>query len=745
MTGSAVLDAVTRLVIAAPKRVLAASLLLVAALAVIGAPVSEKLSTEGFADPGAESTKVVKALSESFQLGDGQLILLVKAPTRIDTPAGKALVDRLVAELREQQHVATVASPWDAADPIASGAMSRDGRSVLITAGIGGGQAQAAKHAADLGQRFDGEYDGGFTVAAGGTGVASAEISEQTRRDLETSEAIAIPVSFAVLIWVFGGLLPAAIPLVVGCSAIVGSMAILRLLAEITEVSVFALNVAAGIGLALAIDYSLLILSRWREEISDGAGPAKALERTMRSAGRTVAFSAVTVALCLAALALFPMPALRSLAYGGVAVVVFAALASLVVAPAAILLTAKRIAKHRGRHRSPAGVWRRWARAVMHRPWIALAATVIPLLIIASPFLDAKFGFPDERILPSNFTARQVGDQIHENFNQDLTSSVQIVIPGAENVTATQVASYAAELSAVPSVVAVAAPDATFAAGTAVGPARDTSTGGTDGSVLLTVATRAAPLSSESAGLLDDLRAIPPPAEANVWFGGLEQSNRDSIGSIADRMPWVLISIAVVMLALLFVMTRSVVVPVKALLLNILSLSATFGAMVWVFQEGHLGGLGTPALGSLFAIVPVLLFCITFGLSMDYEVFLISRIRECWLASDRSKAANSEAVAQGLTSTGRVVTAAALIMIINFAALIASQVPLMRMFGVGLTLAILLDATVIRIVLLPASMTLLGRWNWWTPHISRAPWRRVPPTYADPQLRQTVPSGRVMP
>jgi RND superfamily putative drug exporter len=457
----------------------------------------------------------------------------------------------------------------------------------------------------------------------------------------------------------------------------------------------------------------------------------------MQTAGRTVVFSAITVGLCLAPMALFPMYALRSLAYGGVAVVAFAALASLVVAPAAILVTSKRIAKRRGRHRSPAGMWHRWATTVMRHPWIALVATVIPLLIVASPFLDAKIGLPDERILPSTFAARQVGDEIHRNFNQDLAAAVQIVIPATEHIDDAALSSYAAELSAVPGVVAVAAEDRTFSGGTAVGPSGETSGRSPDGNVLLTVATRVTPLSDESAALLDDLRAVPPPA--TVWFGGLEQSNRDSITGITDRLPLVLVTIAAVMLLLLFIMTGSVVVPVKALLLNVLSLSATFGVMVWVFQEGHLGGLGTTAAGSLFAIVPVLMFCITFGLSMDYEVFMISRIRECWLASDRTRAANNEAVVQGLASTGRVVTAAALIMIINFAALIASQVPLMRMFGVGLTLAILLDATVIRIVLLPASMTLLGRWNWWGPRFGRRP----PRTHTDVPLTEKVPAVEV--
>lgn len=713
------IDALARLVTLAPKRVLAATLLIMAVAAVIAAPGPHRFSTGGFADPNAESTKATLLMVEKFHLGDVQLILLVRAPEPVDTPAARKFVEELVAQLRGANHVAAVTSPWDSPDPVAAGVISRDKRSALIVAGIEGGETQSAVYAAGLADRFKGDHDGGITVSAGGTGVGSAEITEQTRRDLSVSEAIALPISFAVLVWVFGGLVAAMIPLTVGCFAILGSMAILRLLADVTDVSVFALNLAVCMGLALAIDYSLLIVSRYREEFGAGAEPEEAIRRTMRTAGRTVAYSAVTVGLCLAAMAFFPMYMVRSLAYGGVAVVVLAALASFFVTPAAILVTAERVAKGRVRRGLAANGWYRWAQIVTGRPGIAVVATALPLLVVALPFLDARFGLPDDRILPPTSTAREVGNQIRANFNQDLASAIQVVIPAAGHLSGTQIRSYAAELSRTPGVVAVSSPDATFTGGTAVGrPSGPTGTH--DGSVLLTTATRAAKFSGESNTLLDNLHAVPPPVGTTVWFGGLEQTNRDSIDSIAARLPVVLGSIAAVMFGLLFMLTGSVIVPLKALALNMLSLSATFGAMVWVFQEGHLSGLGTTVVGVLLAVVPVLMFCIAFGLSMDYEVFLISRMREFWLASDKTRAANNEAVALGLASTGRVVTAAALIMAITFAATIASQVSLMRIFGLGLTLAVLLDATIIRMVLLPATMTLLGRWNWWAPPFARA-------------------------
>jgi putative drug exporter of the RND superfamily len=712
------IDALAQFITAARKRVLAAALLLMVVAGVIGAPVSHTLSTGGFADPNADSTKATRLLVDKFHVGDVQLTLLARAPEGIDTPAARKFVAELVAQLRASDHVATVTSPWDSPDPVAAGTMSRDKRSALVVAGIEGGETQAAVDAAKLAHRFSGDHDGGITVLAGGTGVASAEVSEQTRRDLSASEAIALPISFAVLVWVFGGLVAAMIPLLVGCFAILGSMAILRLLADVTDVSAFALNLATGMGLALAIDYSLLIVSRYREEIGAGAEPEEAIRRTMRSAGRTVCYSAVTVGLCLAAMELFPMYVVRSLAYGGVAVVVLAALASLLVTPAAILITAKRIAKARVPRDLSANAWYRWARMVMRRPAIAVVATAVPLLVVASPFLHARFGFPDERILPPSSTARQVGNEIRANFNQDLQSAVQVVIPETGHLSVTQIRSYAADLSRTPGVVAVVSPDATFARGIAVGPPSGP-TGVRDGSVLLTITTRAAPFSGEYRTVLDHLHTVPRPADATVWFGGLEQTNQDSMDRIAARLPMVLGSIAAVMFALLFMLTGSVIIPIKALALDVFSLSATFGAMVWVFQDGHLGGLGTSVSGALLAVVPVLLFCFAFGLSMDYEVFLISRMREFWLDSDQTRAANNKAVALGLASTGRVVTAAALIMAISFAALIGSQVSINRIFGLGLTLAILVDATIIRMLLLPATMALLGRWNWWAPRLAQ--------------------------
>jgi RND superfamily putative drug exporter len=708
------LDVLARAVIAAPKRIIAIAVLVMAAAGILGAPVGTMLSAGGYTDPDAESNRANRILIEKFDQGVVPLYLLVEAPGKITAEPARGVVDGLVADLERSDEVAGVTSPWDMPDPVAAGLVSRDGTSALVVAHVRGDDSSGQYAAEALAKQFAAVHYSGVSVSVGGPGAVSTQIAEQSRKDLTLSEAIVLPVSFAVLVWVFGGMIAALIPLAIGAFAVLSSLAILRGLAEITEVSVFAPNLTVALGLALAIDYSLLLVSRYREEVTDGADPHEAIRRTMNTAGRTVVYSAVTVALCLATMALLPMYFLRSFAYGGVSVVVTAAVAALVIAPAAIIVSAARIGKARRPKPLTESRWYSWAMAVMKRPKTAVAVTVVPLLVLGLPFLDVKFGYADDRILPASAEARQVGDQIRTEFTQEAGAAIPIVIEHAGSVDPDAVNRYAAELSRLNGVLAVSTPAATYSQGGAAGP--PTGRAATrDGTTLLTVSTSTVPFTEQSADVLDRLHEVPAPADTTALFSGPEQSNRDSIESIASRLPVLLALIATVMFVLLFLLTGSIVVPLKALLLNTLSLTATFGAMVWIFQEGHLNGLGTTAVGILVATMPVLMFCITFGLSMDYEVFLISRIREFWLASDGSREANVRAVALGLAGTGRVVTAGALIMAVAFAGLIASQVSVMRLFGVGLTVAVLVDATVIRSVLLPAVMVLLGRWNWWAP------------------------------
>ena len=351
---------------------------------------------------------------------------------------------------------------------------------------------------------------------------------------------------------------------------------------------------------------------------------------------------------------------------------------------------------------------------------LPIGLAVIALLVfLGAPFLGVRPGFPDDRVLPKSASAHQVGDLLRDDFANDTDSAVPIVIVDSTALEPAEIDRYAAELSRVHDVNSVSAPSGGYVGGRLAGPPV-AATGQASGSTLLTVASSVPLFSTRSEDQLTLLHAVDSPGGRTVEFGGLAQTNRDSVAAITSRLPLVLGLIAGIMLVLLFLLTGSVVLPVKALILNVLSLSAAFGAMVWIFQDGHLGALGTTSTGTLVANMPVLLFCVAFGLSMDYEVFLVSRIREFWLASPQTAADNDESVALGLARTGRVITAAALIMAITFSALVAAKVALMRLFGVGLTLAVLMDATLVRLVLVPAFMHVAGEWNWWAPKPLRA-------------------------
>ena len=713
--------------ITAPRRVITVAALLTLALAIFGVPVAKSLSASGFQDPTSESAKGAQLLTDKFGQGGAQLLLTVSATAGFDSPQARAVGTDIVDQLRRSPHVASVTSPWTAPPPAAKDLISKDRTAGLIIAGINGSESDQQKYAKELSQQVTHDRDG-VTVRAGGIAMVNVQITDQSQHDLVLMESIAIPLSFLVLVWVFGGLLAAALPVAVGGMAILGALAVLRAISFATDVSIFALNLTTAMGLALAIDYTLLMISRYRDELADGASREDAIVRTMTSAGRTVLFSATTVALSVAVMVLFPMHFLKSFAYAGVATVAFAAAAAVIVTPAALVLLGdrldsldiRRLARRLLRRPEPVAkaveqlFWYRWTKSVLrHAVPIGLAGVAL-LLVLGAPFLGVRWGFPDDRVLPRSAAAHQVGDQLRSNFVDNSDTAVTIVIPNANQLAPGDIDRYASDLSRVPDVSAVSVPTGTFVAGNRVGPP-SAPTDETHGSAFLTVDSTAPLFSDRSEAQLDRLHAVPGPAGRHVDITGTAQINRDSVHAITSRLPLVLGLIAAIMFVLLFLLTRSVVMPLKALALNVLSLTAAFGAMVWIFQDGHLGALGTTPTGTLVANVPVLLFCIAFGLSMDYEVFLVARIREFWLASGRTRADNDESVVLGIARTGRVITAAALVMSISFAALIAAHVSFMRMFGLGLALAVLADATLVRMVLVPAFMHVMGEWNWWAP------------------------------
>jgi RND superfamily putative drug exporter len=734
------LQGIARLALAAPRRIIGIAALVLVAAAVFGIPVAKSLSAGGFQDPTSQSARALKLLNDKFGQSDQQMLIVVTAPAGARSAQARQAATDIVEQLEGSPMVFNVSSAWTgpSSEPsaAAAGLISKDGKSGLIVANLKGGENNAQKYAKTLAAQVVHDRDG-VTVRAGGVAMAYDQINQQNERDLLLMESLTIPLSFLVLVWVFGGLLAAALPLLLGGLAIVGSMSVLRLIAFTTDVSTYSLNLSTALGLALAIDYTLLIISRYRDELADGADPDQALVRTMATAGRTVLFSATTVALSMAVMMLFPMYFLKSFAYAGIATVGLVAVAAILVTPAAIALLgprldsldvrrlARRVLRRPDPVRKPVEqlFWYRSTKFVMRRAMPIGLAVVALLLLLGVPFLGVKWGMPDDRVLPRSASSHQIGDELRNNFADDSATAVPVVIPDAGGLDPADLGRYAADLSRVPEVSTVTAPTGTYRAGSWIGPPA-AATGLADGSAFVTVSTTAPLFSQASNTQLTRLHDVPGPAGRSVQMAGSAQINQDSVDGITKELPLVLGLIAAIAFVLLFLLTGSVVLPLKALVLNVLSLTAAFGALVWIFQDGHLGALGTTPSGTLVANIPVLLFCIAFGLSMDYEVFLVSRIREYWLQSQAAepttdgaaaRAANDQSVALGLARTGRVITAAALVMSISFAALTAAQVSFMRMFGLGLTLAVLVDATLVRMVLVPAFMHVLGRRNWWAP------------------------------
>lgn len=690
----------------APKLVLAVAGVAFLVFGMLGALVTDRLTSGGFVDPDAQSSHAADVLAAEHGVAHMQLIFAVDAPDTVDGPGARGVAARIVADLHADDRISTVTS-W--AEPAGAALVSRDRHTGLIIAGVDGDEDQAQRAARELADRHTGDRDG-VHVLAGGQAMAFEEINAAASRDLVLAEAIAVPLTFLLLVWFLRSVVAAAVPVVVGVLAIVGTTGVLFALTFLTELSVFALNITTALGLALAIDYSLLLIGRYREEISRGAPHERALSSAMRHGGRAVVFSGVIVATALVGLWVFPMAFLRSIGYAGVAVVVLSVVLALTCVPALLALFGPRMNRRPQREAVPAETTRlhRIARAVQRRPVLAAVPVLAVLLLAGSPVLDLRVGLPDDRVLTADAQSRQVGDRIRDGFDQNITGTVDIVVTAAPP---DRLAAYAADLSRVEGVTAVTGTAGVYTGGAAVGPA--TGPVGSDGSAHLAVATVHNPYSDEGRAQLDALRAVDPPGD--ILVGGLAQQTADTAAGISRGFVIALLWIVATTAILLFLLTGSLLLPLKALVLNTLSLAATFGALVWIFQEGNLGGLGTTATGYTIATVPVLLFCVAFGLSMDYEVFLLSRFTEEWERSGRTRADVDTAVAVGLARSGRVVTAAALLMAVVFVGIATSEVSIMRALGVGLALAVVLDATLVRTVLVPAAMRIAGTANWWTP------------------------------
>ncbi|MFF5359705.1 MMPL family transporter [Streptomyces scabiei] len=709
--------ALARLTGSRARLLLVLTVILLAGAVVLGSGVADRLrsgGSGGVVDPSSESSYAAGVLEREFPGARPNLVLLARAGTGVDDADVARQGRELAARLADEPGVTGVTSYWDTG----SGALrSKDGREALVVARLTGDELEADR---TLENRIVGHFDGrrgDLTVRIGGSVAVQNEQQTFIREDLVRAEVIALPITLLILMVVFGSAVAALLPIGIGVIAILGTNAVLRVLTSFTDVSVFATNLTTALGLGLAIDYALLIVRRYREELAAGRDTSGALAVTLNTAGRTVLFSAATVAVSLAAMLVFPLYFLRSLAYAGISVVVLAAVAALVVLPALLAVLGRRIdsldVRKLVRRRSRAGArpaaagaaWARLARGVMRRAPLVATGTLAVLLLLGAPFLNVDFGTADYRQLPSSADSRVVQEHIRDRFQGSPTGAVEVVTRQAP---AAGLGAYAERLSRIDGVLRVDAPTGTYTDGRATGPAQP---GRTSGEIAyLTVVPGVEAVSDEGKDLVRDVRAVDTDFPASA--SGTTAALIDSQAAIGRGLPWAVGIIVLATLVLVFLITGSVLVPLQAVLLNALSLTAMLGAVVWVFQDGHLSGLlGFTPTGSIETALPVLMFCLAFGLSMDYGVFLLSRIKEEHERTHDHRAA----VVEGIRSTGGVITAAALVLSVVMVAIGTSRITNTKMLGLGVALAILMDAMVIRTLLVPAVLSLTGRATWWAP------------------------------
>ncbi|MEV6578416.1 MMPL family transporter [Streptomyces sp. NPDC051582] len=704
----------TRIVTARPRLSLLLALVVTALAVLAGGGVAERMGSGGWEDPDARSTYAAAVLEREFPGSQPNLLLLVDARpgvAGVDDPAVAAEAERLTERLASEQGVAGVGSYWRTHLPALR---SEDGRQALIAARVLGDEKTRAAVLEKIAPRYRGEH-GPVGVSLGGPVTVQREVTTTIQEDLLRAEVIALPVTLVLLVLVFGSAVAALLPLGVGIVAILGTNAVLRGLTEFTEVSVFAQNLTTALGLGLAIDYALFIVRRFREELAAGRDPAAAVGATLRTAGRTVLFSALTVAVSLSAMLFFPMYFLRSFAYAGVAVVLLAAAAALVLLPAALVLLGERVnsldLRRLWRRRrsgagagepgaaaaagAGAGAGRGWARTtalVMRRAPVFAIATTAGLLLLGLPFLGVKFGTVDDRQLPETAPSHLVQQQIRDGFPGSPGAGLTVLAEGAAGPA--DLTAYRDRLAALPGV-------------RVEGPV---SSGSRPGYAYFSVVTGGEPVGQQAQDLVGVVRKVDAPFDTAVT--GQAAVLVDARKAIAEKLPAALALVVLATLLLVFLLTGSVLIPVQAVLLNALSLTAMFGAVVWVFQDGHLSGpLSFTSTGDIETTLPVLMFCIAFGLSMDYGVFLISRIKE-----EYERTGDHEgAVRTGLVRTGGLITAAAVILAVVMVAIGSSRVTNTKMLGLGIALAVLMDALVVRSLLVPAVMKLTGRATWWAP------------------------------
>ncbi len=701
----------TRAALRRHRLVLAGAFVAVPVLALAGGPVRHSLSVGGFVAPQAESTRAFAHLDEVFATAAPNQVIVATA-TQGDVLDGTntAAGLQLVGALGTADGVIDVVSPWtigELPDDVANPLVSHEGDKAVIALRLAGDEDDQRATVEELGQLYDDQGET-FTLTPTGAAEVSREAAEQAEADLLRAELIAAPLTLVGLLLVFRGWRAAAIPLVVALLTVLATFTVLRALASLTTVSVFALNLTTALGLGLSIDYSLLLVARFREERGAGRSVEAAVARAVGTAGRTVVFSALTVSLSLLALLVFPFPYLRSFAYAGIAVVAVAAAVTVVVVPALLVRYGHRL----GHERPPTGIgfWTAQAQRVTRHPWPwALAVTAL-LLAAGLPFRTLAPGRIDDRVLPAGADARRGADALRSDFYLVNFTPISVITPWISPTDDEAVSAMEVVLLSLPGVHRVDSVHGFSGTGLSIPPTAysERFRAGPGDGTWFNVISWHEPDSSEARQLVERIRHL----DSRIEVTGTTAVVVDSVDAVARRAPLAIGIVAVTTLLVLFAMTGSLLLPLKALALNMLSLTATFGALVWVFQQGHLAGpLGITTTGQLDVFTPILMFCVAFGLSMDYEVFILARIQEARDLTGDDK----QAVVCGLARSGRLVTAAAVLMAIVFLSIATSGVAIVKLFGLGLALAVLIDAFLIRATLMPAFIRLAGRANWWAP------------------------------
>jgi RND superfamily putative drug exporter len=689
-----------------PKLILGLVGIFVLFAATFGHDVESHLKAAGFTDSSSDSERATDLLSESLGYNPNPaIVLVVREPGggRLDTsdPLVRREVARLSAGMERAPYVAHVVNPL--ADPRArSQLVARDGESLALTGYLSTGDIEDAGGVASEGVKPVVESSG-LDVGMAGYAPGFNETNDQTRDDLTKAELIAFPVLALLLLFVFRGVVAAAIPLLIGAISIVGTLMVLRIMSSITDTSLFALNITTGMSLGLAVDYALLLVSRYREEMGRGGASREAHRRTVETAGRTAVFSGLTVAAALAALIFMPQRFLYSMAIAGASAAIFASLMAILVVPSLLALLGTRIDALSIR-RGPAvsdesDGWYRLARGVMRRPVAVAVGSAALMLAAATPLLWSTLTGPSAEAVPPTVPSYDAYRYLDAHYPRDLTEAVTVTVDG--KASRAELAAYERRLAGLEGVVS-SSPFTPAAKGVVY------SNLGLDGPAL----------SGRSQDIVEEIRDLPPPGSAAVLVAGNTAGFLDLKSSLVDHAPLVVGIVALTTLVILFLLTGSVLLPVKTLVMNTLTLSATLGILVLAFQEGWLDGvMGYTGPAAIETVSLVFLFAVLFGLATDYAVLVMARIKERHDLGD----SNEDAVATGIARTGRVITAAALAIAIVFFAFSVSSVFFVKQIAIGMAVGVLIDATIVRALLVPSLMRLFGEWNWWAP----APLRRV--------------------